>query len=61
MKIRQAIDAYDRVQEPYIVAYLDVLGVTSRIKGNSIMQVDALNTIHNLFTAIFELADSQKG
>lgn len=61
MKIRQAIDAYNREQEPYIVAYLDILGVTSRIKGNSIMQVNALNTIYNLFTAIFELADSQKG
>lgn len=31
MKIRCAVDAYDRKTTPHIVAYLDILGATNRI------------------------------
>lgn len=32
MFVNQNADAYDRETEEYIVAYLDLLGVTNRIK-----------------------------
>ena len=61
MKIRSAIDAYDRKQEPYVVAYLDVLGMTKRIKDSIEKQTESLNVIHNLFTYIYELSDPKTG
>ena len=61
MKIRGAVDAYDREQKVYAVAYLDILGITNRIKSNKEAQFDALNTLHNLYTSIIELTDPQKG
>ena len=61
MKIRGAVDAYDREQKVYAVAYLDILGITNRIKSNKEAQLDALNTLHNLYTSIIELTDPQKG
>jgi hypothetical protein len=61
MKIRSAVDAYDRIQEPYVVAYLDVLGITARIKGSREKQTDALNVLHNLYSYIFELSDAERG
>lgn len=61
MKIRSAVDAYDRIQESYVVAYLDILGITARIKGSAETQTDALNVLHNLYTFIYELADSKTG
>lgn len=61
MKIRGAVDAYDREQKAYAVAYLDILGITNRIKSNKEAQLDALNTLHNLYTSIIELTDPQKG
>ena len=35
MFVNQNADAYDRETEEYIVAYLDLLGVTNRIKDYS--------------------------
>ena len=61
MKIRSAVDAYDRIQESYVVAYLDILGITARIKGSAETQTDTLNVLHNLYTFIYELADSKTG
>lgn len=61
MKIRSAVDAYDGIQESYVVAYLDILGITARIKGSAETQTDALNVLHNLYTFIYELADSKTG
>lgn len=31
MLINQNVDAYDRKTEPYIVAYIDILGTTNKI------------------------------
>lgn len=61
MKIRGAVDVYDREQKVYAVAYLDILGITNQIKSNKEVQLDALNTLQNLYTSILELADPQKG
>ena len=61
MRIRGAVDAYAREQKAYAVAYLDILGITNRIKSSREAQLDALNTLHNLYTSIMELADPQKG
>lgn len=61
MKIRSAVDAYDRIQESYVVAYLDILGITARIKGSVETQTDTLNVLHNLYTFIYELSDSKTG
>ena len=61
MKIRSAVDAYDRIQESYVVAYLDILGITERIKGSVETQTDTLNVLHNLYTFIYELSDSKTG
>lgn len=55
MKIRGAVDSYSRKTKQYIVAYLDILGATSRINDKS-RQDDALNLLHNLYTMILELA-----
>lgn len=49
MLVNQRKDSYDRTTEKYVVAYLDILGVTARIK-----QPDAdmlsMNKLHNLYT-----------
>lgn len=33
MFVNQNTDAYDRKMDTYIVAYIDLLGMTNRIKG----------------------------
>ena len=49
MFVNQNADAYDRETEEYIVAYLDLLGVTNRIK-DYIQDELAMNKLHNLYT-----------
>lgn len=61
MKIRSAIDDYSRTQKKYVVAYLDILGITARIKGCVESQTEALNVLHNLYASICELADPKTG
>lgn len=48
MLINQNADSYDRRTEPYIVAYIDLLGVTNKIKAAD--QQLAMNKLHNLYT-----------
>lgn len=48
MFINQNADSYDRKVEDYIVAYIDILGMTNRIrKENDNL---TLNILHNLYT-----------
>ena len=49
MFVNQNADAYDRETEEYIVAYLDLLGVTNRIKDYSQDEL-SMNKLHNLYT-----------
>ena len=56
MKINQAVDSYDRETEKYIVAYLDILGATNRIRENKIAQDDSLNLLYSLYKHTMSLA-----
>lgn len=48
MLVNQNIDSYNRKTDEYIVAYIDLLGVTNRInsKDNQL----AMNKLYNLYT-----------
>lgn len=46
--VNQSADTYDRMTESYIVAYIDLLGVTNRIKSED-GQLE-MNKLHNLYT-----------
>lgn len=48
MLLNQNADTYDRKTDTYIVAYIDLLGVTNRIKAAD--QQLAMNKLHNLYT-----------
>lgn len=48
MLINQSVDAYDRKTDTYMVAYIDLLGVTNKIKAAD--QQLAMNILHNLYT-----------
>lgn len=48
MLINQAVDAYDRKTDTYIVAYIDLLGVTNKIIATD--QQLTMNKLHNLYT-----------
>lgn len=48
MLINRNIDKYDRKTENYIVAYIDLLGMTNRIKKEK--DDLTLNILHNLYT-----------
>lgn len=56
MKINQSFDLYDRETKKYIVAFLDILGATNRIKKNKVSQNDSLNLVYNLYKHIINLA-----
>lgn len=56
MKINQAVDPYNRETKRYIVAYLDILGATNRIRENKIAQDDSLNLLYNLYKHTMSLA-----
>ncbi len=49
MMINENADNYDRETSEYIVAYLDLLGVTTRMKNNINAQKVAMNKLHNLY------------
>ena len=48
MFINQNADSYDRETEQYIVAYIDILGVTNRIKDKDKNELQ-MNILHNLY------------
>lgn len=54
--IKQNADKYDMTTSQYIVAYLDLLGVTDRIKSDDGYQIIAMNKLHNLYTFTIDLA-----
>ncbi|BAK44745.1 hypothetical protein [Eggerthella sp. YY7918] len=49
MNIGWAIDPYNRESSLYLVAYLDILGTTERIKDQAHAN-ETLNILHNLYT-----------
>ena len=48
MLVNQNVDAYDRKTGTYIVAYIDLLGFSNKIKAAD--QQLAMNKLHNLYT-----------
>ena len=61
MNIRQAVDKYDRVTSPYIVAYLDVLGIASRMDRDRELQMLPLNKLYNLYMSVIKLTEKDRG
>lgn len=57
MFVNQSQDLYDRTTEQYVVAYLDILGVTSRIKQPNDDML-SMNKLHNLYTFSMKLTQS---
>ena len=49
MLVNQNVDSYDRQTSEYIVAYIDLLGVTSKIKDADAQNL-SMNILHNLYT-----------
>ena len=60
MNIRCAVDPYDRKTKQYVVAFLDMLGATNKIRKSE-TQDESLNIIHNLYTNVMELANPETG
>lgn len=56
MILNENADKYDRETSQYIVAYLDLLGVTDRIRRDEGYQKIAMNKLHNLYTSVMDLA-----
>lgn len=56
MLINGNIDKYDRETSEYIVAYLDLLGVTTRMKTDKEYQIISMNKLHNLYTSSIQLS-----
>jgi hypothetical protein len=50
MMVNENADFYNRKTDTYIVAYLDLLGVTSMIKSDMEKQEVSMNKLHNLYT-----------
>lgn len=57
MFVNQRKDSYDRTTEQYVVAYLDILGVTARIKQPNDDML-SMNKLHNLYTFSMELTQA---
>ena len=53
MLVNQNKDTYDRKTDEYIVAYIDLLGVTNKIKSKDSQL--AMNKLHNLYTLSVKL------
>lgn len=53
MFVNQNADAYDRKTDTYIVAYIDLLGMTNRIKGTDRLLV--MNKLYHLYTFSMKL------
>lgn len=49
MNIGWDVDSYDRESSLYLLAYLDILGTTERIKDRT-RSDETLNILHNLYT-----------
>ncbi len=54
MLINHNKDAYDRMTEKYVVAYIDLLGVTAKIKDATQEKI-SMNKLHNLYTFSIDL------
>jgi hypothetical protein len=61
MNIRQSVDKYNRKTSQYIVAYLDILGIASRMAKNKKGKELSLNKLHNLYIFAIELTKKTKG
>ena len=59
MNIRGAVDNYDRKTTTHIVAYLDILGVASRMKIDN--QIEPLNKLYNLYKHNIDYIGKEKG
>lgn len=59
MNIRGAVDNYDRETSTYVVAYLDILGVASRMKTDN--QIEPLNKLYNLYRFHIDFFDVERG
>jgi hypothetical protein len=55
MLLNENADFYDRATSTYIVAYIDLLGVASRIASDSEKQKVSMNKLHNLYTFSIDL------
>ena len=56
MMINSSIDKYDRETSEYIVAYLDLLGVATRMNTDKEYQKISMNKLHNLYTSSIRLS-----
>lgn len=56
MYVNQNLDKYNRKTEKYVVAYLDLLGITNRIQSVEQQEL-AMNKLHNLYTFSMKLAE----
>ena len=61
MNICEAVDKYNRETSTYIVAYIDILGVSSRMQQKSENQIEPLNKLYNLYRFVMDLADENTG
>lgn len=50
MLVNGNIDSYDRETSEYIVAYIDLLGITAEMKQDSDIQKNSMNKLYNLYT-----------
>jgi len=50
MLVRGSVDKYDRETSQHFVAYLDILGIASRMKHGYEEQKLAMNKLHNLYS-----------
>ena len=55
MMVNENADDYNRKTDTYIVAYIDLLGMTSIIKSDTEKQKAAMNKLHNLYTFSMQL------
>ena len=53
MLLNQAVDDYSRETQEYMVAYIDLLGVTNRIKDKETDNL-SMNILHNLYSRTIE-------
>ncbi len=56
MLINGNVDKYDRETSEYMVAYLDLLGVATRMKTDKQYQKVLMNILHNLYTSSIRLS-----
>jgi hypothetical protein len=56
MLINSNVDKYGRETSEYIVAYLDLLGVSTRMKTDKEYQKMLMNKLHNLYTTSIRLS-----